>query len=79
MKSLISFKDYGSIRLNIGNLMECKGISISKMVKLTGMHHKVILRYCNNEASRYDADILAKFCYVLDCDVYDVLQYSRPE
>lgn len=68
--------DYGTVQLCIENLMKKKQISVSKMVKLTGLHHKVVMRYYNNEAERYDADVLAKFCYVLECSISDIIIYN---
>ena len=78
MRSLIHYKDFGNISLNIGELMDSRGISVSKIVKITGMHHNVVQRYYDNSANRYDAEVLAKFCYVLECDIVDIFSYTLP-
>lgn len=79
MKSLMNFNDdFGTVKLNIGKLMQTKDISVSKMVKLTGLHHKVVLRYYNNEVERYDTEVLAKLCYVLECKIEEIMEYHPP-
>lgn len=75
MRTIIDYKDYGSIYLKINQLMNERGITISKMVKLSGLHHNVVQRYYHNKTERYDTDVLAKFCYILECDISDVLFY----
>lgn len=78
MKTLIDYvDDFGKVTLSVDKLMDAKGISTSKMVKLTGLHHKVIQRYYDNRAERYDREVLAKFCYVLECDISDILTYCQ--
>ena len=76
MRTLINFNNYGNIQLNLKKIMDAKDITISKMVTLSGMHHKVIERYYNNIANRYDSEVLAKFCYILECNITDILTYQ---
>lgn len=73
MRSLVQYKDFGNVSLVVGKIMREKDISISKMVKMTGLHYNVVQRYFDNLSSRYDAEALAKFCYVLECDIADIL------
>jgi len=35
--------------------------------------------YQNAPISSVDLDVLAKMCFVLNCDIGDVLRYERPE
>lgn len=48
------------------------------MVKRTGLHHQVIERYTNDDITRFDRDILAKICYILDCKLEDIMTYIPP-
>lgn len=36
-------------------------------------------KYLNNTITRFDADVLARICYVLDCKIEDILEYIPPE
>ena len=32
----------------------------------------------NDEAIRYDGEVLAKLCFVLECELSDLIKYERP-
>ena len=34
-----------------------------------------IKKYYDNTITRYDSDVLAKFCFVLECDISDIISY----
>ena len=36
----------------------------------------LINRYYNNSISRVDLDIISRFCYVLNCNISDILEYT---
>lgn len=78
MRSIFYFESCGKVLLKVDKLMDKNNISINKMVKLTGLHHKVVQRYYDNSANRYDNEVLSKFCYVLECDIADILCYIPP-
>lgn len=48
------------------------------MVKSTGFHHRVIKRYYDGTVIRYDKDVLARLCFVLDCKPSDLIRYEKP-
>ena len=73
--SIIVYRDYGDIK----SIMNKKGISINQVVKKTGLHHKVIHRYYDGTAVRYDKDVLSKLCFVLDCNLNDIMYYEKPK
>ena len=79
MESVVTLKDYGEIILDIKTIMDKKGITITQMGKRTGVHHRIIKKYYNGLMIRYDKDILAKFCFVLQCNLEDIMIYKRPE
>ena len=54
-----------------------KHISIYKLSKLTGLKYDVIMRYYDNSIIRYDANVLAKLCSVLDCSISELLKYEK--
>lgn len=75
--SVFLYKDYGKIVFDLKTIMDKKGITISKIVKITGLHHKVVRRYYEGTVERYDKDVLAKFCFVLDCKLSDIMYYKK--
>ena len=79
MDSIIVYKDYGEIILDIKTIMDKKGISINQIVKKTGLHHQIVKRYYEGTAVRYDKDVLSKFCFVLECNLDDIMYYRKPK
>lgn len=78
IKSIIEIKDYGKIKLNLSKLMDEKGMTRNKMKTLMGVKYDVVDRYYKAEnIERVDLDFLAKACYVLDCKIEDILEYTK--
>ena len=46
---------------------------------MVAMNYDLVNRYYNNKVSRVDLDVIARFCYVLGCNVRDILTYSNPK
>lgn len=77
MESIITYKDYGDIIFDIKTIMDEKGITVSQIVKKTGLHHRVVRRYYEGNITRYDKDVLAKLCFVIGCDLNDIIHYQK--
>ena len=73
--SIIQIKDYGKIRIKLKEIMEKKNINKNKLSVLTGIKFDTIQKYYNGEVYRIDVDVLTKFCYALDCEVQDIVEY----
>lgn len=67
--------DYGKVTLNLKELMDSRGISINQMSQMSQVKYEIVKKYYNNENYSYTGDILAKFCFVLQCDISDILTY----
>lgn len=78
-EGIFLLKNYGKVSVNIKEVMDKKKITRNKLANLTGATYNVINRYYNNELYRIDLDVLARICYVLDCDVTDVIKYEKWE
>lgn len=79
MDSVVIYRDYGEVKLNIKKIMDKKGITINQVVKNTGLHHQVVRRYYDGTIVRYDKDVLSKLCFVLDCNLDDIMYYEKPK
>ncbi len=76
------FGNYGKYVCNIGKAMDKAGISISKMRKLTGLHHEIVKKYYEDKVVRMDKDVLARITFVLiayGVDIKDIIQYIPPK
>lgn len=77
-KSLITYIDYGCIKCNINELMEQNNLTKTQIARRTGIHHQTIQRYMDNTAVRYDEEILAKLCYIFNCNLNELITYIKP-
>jgi len=67
--------DYGKLESNLKKVMDEKNISIYQICRLTGLKFEVVKKYYDNTITRYDSDVVAKFCFVLECDSSDIISY----
>lgn len=79
MDSVVVYRDYGKIKFDIKTIMDKKGITVNQVVKNTGLHHQVVRRYYDGSIVRYDKDVLSKLCFVLDCNLNDIMYYEKPK
>ena len=61
---------------DLQRVMNSHGISIYKLAKITGLKYDVVMRYYNDIITKYDAVVLAKLCYALNCSISDLLKYE---
>lgn len=78
VNSIVNIKEYGRIKIKLSELMDKKGITRNKLSALTGVKYDVVQRYYRAEnVERVDLDFLSKVCYVLNCEIQDVLEYIK--
>jgi len=58
--------------------MDEKDISINRMAELANVQYRIVKKYYEQKSIRIDLEILAKFCYILECDISDILCYQSP-
>ena len=73
-------KEYGRVVITLKDVMDKQNITRNRLASLTGLVYNSVNRYYQNAPiSSVDLDVLAKICFVLNCDIADVLRYERPE
>ena len=79
VRGITELKNYGKVEIKLSSIMDKNNISIYKMSRLTDLKYSTIKSYYSNSPiSRVDLDVLSKMCYVLNCDVNDILKYKHP-
>ena len=81
-KSIVSYQttEYGVIRVKLAEVMDRKGITRNRLRTLTGTKYDVVDRYYKStHVAMVDLDFFAKVCYVLDCRIEDLLEYTKPQ
>lgn len=74
-----STNQYGEIQLCLKEIMEEKSISMNQLSFRAEMQRTQLRNYRDNKVQRLDIDILKRLCYVLDCDLHDILKYIPPQ
>lgn len=71
-------KQYGRIILKLDEMRRARNLSKNKLSNMMGVNYGILLRYCNNnEFGLVDFDFLARACYVLRCDIADIVEYRQ--
>lgn len=76
IKPIVTICEYGKIRINLKNILEEKGVTRNQLAKLTSTRFEVVNKWYDGEVERIDADVLARFCYVLGCDISDMVKHE---
>lgn len=80
IKTIIDYKDnYGKINFLLKEVLEQRNLNRNQVAKSIGADHKLMTKWYNGDIERMDLDILTKLCYVLDCQISDILVYIKPE
>lgn len=75
--TIYTLKNYGTINIKLRTIIDKKGISRSKLSAMVALSYDLVNRYYNNRVTRVDLDVISRFCYVLGCNVNDVLEYEN--
>ncbi|MBQ8567358.1 MAG: helix-turn-helix transcriptional regulator [Clostridia bacterium] len=65
------------VTLRLKDLIDGMGITRYELAKRTGIRFHIIDNYYKNKVVRYDSDILNKLCQALDCDIVDLIEYTK--
>lgn len=77
LKSVVNINTYGNISIHLKEIIEAKGITRYRLAKLADTRFEVIEKWCSGTVERIDADVLARFCYILNCDVSDIIKFNK--
>ena len=75
----VNSSDYGEIRIHLKEILEERDISLNQLSFRAEMQRTQLRIYRDNKIQRLDIDILKRLCYVLDCDLHDLIEYIPAE
>jgi len=76
LRSIVNLNSYGNISVHLKELMEQRGITRYRLAKLADTRFEVVEKWCSGTVERIDADVLARFCYILNCEITDIIKYN---
>ena len=76
--SIFTPKKYGRVVITLKDVMNKQNMTRNRLASPTGLVYNSVNRYYQNAPiSSVDLDVLAKICFVLNCEIADVLRYKR--
>jgi putative transcriptional regulator len=76
LRSVVNLSSYGKISIHLKELIKEKGITRYRLAKLADTRFEVVEKWCSGTVERIDSDVLARFCYILDCEIPDIIKYN---
>lgn len=76
---LLNDLEFGEIKIHLKELMDKRGISITKLSFKAEMQRTQLKNYINGKIHRLDISVLCRLCHALDCDLNDLLTYIPPK
>ena len=73
---VFSMKEYGHIEIHLKELMEERGVTRNALARATNTRFEVINKWYQGHVEKIDADVLARICYILDCNLGDISLYK---
>lgn len=74
-----SSQECGEIKIKLGEMLEKRNVSLNQLSFRTEMQRTQLRNYRDNTIQRLDIDILKRLCYVLECDINDLIEYIPPQ
>lgn len=70
--------DYGHFEITLEDFLKKSNISKNFLAERANLQRTQLNTYCKNNIKRPDFDVLARMCYVLDCELADIVRYVKP-
>lgn len=74
-KEIFEYKNYGTIKIKLDKIMKAKKITTYELSHKSNIRFQTIQNLRKGESSRIDFEVLAKLCYILDCEIEDIFEY----
>ena len=68
-----------TFKIHLAELMEQRGVSMNQLSFRTEMQRTQLRNYRDEKVQRLDIDILKRLCYVLECDLNELIEYIPPK
>lgn len=74
---IVEIKDYGKVIIKLQEYMEPRGISRNSLAVDANTRFEVVDKWYKGDVEKLDLDVLARFCYVLECGINDIIEYIK--
>ena len=74
---LFTLNQYGHVEIDLKRYMDKKQITRNALARAVNTRFEVIDKWYHGHVEKIDADVLARICFVLDCEPGDIIKYIR--
>ena len=67
------------VKLTLDKYLAARGITRYELAKRIDVKFQTVDRYYKKRVVRYDSYILDRICAALDCELCDIIEYSKDE
>ena len=78
-KEIFTLNNYGYIEIELKKYMDKKQLTRNALARAVNTRFEVIDKWYNGRVEKIDADVLARICFVLDCEPGDIVKYVIKE
>ena len=75
-QSVMTIREYGRVHIRLRELLEKRGMKRNELARAAGTRFEVVDKWYQDNVEKLDIDVLARFCFVLECRVEDLIQYE---
>lgn len=68
-------KAEGHLEFHLLDMIKAKKLTKYSLAKLTNIRYDTICNYCTGNVTLINAEYLKIFCYVLECEISDIIKY----
>ena len=77
LRSIVNLNSYGRVSIHLKEIIEERGSTRYRLAKLADTRFEVVEKWCSGTVERIDSDVLARFCYILNCEITDIIKYHN--
>lgn len=71
-----TMREYGRVHVRLREVLEARGMNRNTLARAANTRFEVVDKWFRDDVEKIDADVLARFCFVLNCRVEDLLEYT---
>lgn len=76
-QSVVAMREYGKVHIHLRELLEQRKMNRNALARAANTRFEVVDKWFRDDVEKIDADVLARFCFVLGCRVEDLLEYRE--
>lgn len=77
-RKVIEYKDFGNVKFKLDKIMKKRDISVYELSLKASIPFYTIKKLKEGiDVTRINTDTIAKLCYVLDCEIQDIMEYEK--